>query len=579
MLPRQEEGFETFACESDTNRNLTKQLLHLALLDRCRRELPPGQFREHPKPFRRRVYLLIREYPEGRQEVWFEPFYLQAARTFGFLVDFTFATQPEHRGSRRAQQLALSLDGRFLANTEFYADRFAKIDGLVRQLHGFLFTLDVFGAAVTISKQLVSLPSSALRPKRYIFGDNRPSASQFVGVKEHGALKPAPPDARLYFLYRPEDKALSQDLYRALTGHFRTFPGFEPMFRMPLGKQNVTGIAMTDFSPEELRRAAGAIECDADGRPAVPIVLTPFDAHDEEDAKAPYWRLKHEFLSRRLPTQVVSINTLRDTNTFKWAVSNIGLGVFAKLGATPWKVDPHTRDCLIIGIGQAHRRDATGAISRYYAYSVLTDSCGIYEEMRVLAEKTAEEDYLDQLRATLRSIIDDYSDRFRSFVVHATFAISWREMEAVRSVLQSAGRQPEAGRLISLKFDEDSKFFGYDFAHNSYVPYESTFVRLDRNEYLIWFEGLQFHNATVRKRYGRPLHVRFDYPRGDLAEREKLGYLQDAVNLSGATWRGFNAKSLPVSVYYAKIIARYIGRFQEFGLPEIDFTGLPPWFL
>ena len=65
----------------------------------------------------------------------------------------------------------------------------------------------------------------------------------------------------------------------------------------------------------------------------------------------------------------------------------------------------------------------------------------------------------------------------------------------------------------------------------------------------------------------------------ELSNSDEISYLQDAINLSGANWRGFNAKTSPVSVYYAKIIADYIGHFDKLGLPEIDIENMPPWFL
>ena len=76
-----------------------------------------------------------------------------------------------------------------------------------------------------------------------------------------------------------------------------------------------------------------------------------------------------------------------------------------------------------------------------------------------------------------------------------------------------------------------------------------------------------------------PLHVQFIFPRRELTHGQQQAYLQDAINLSGANWRGFNAKSLPVSVYYAQLIARYLREFEEHGLPAVDVNVLTPWFL
>jgi hypothetical protein len=337
-------------------------------------------------------------------------------------------------------------------------------------------------------------------------------------------------------------------------------------------------MAVERFEAAELEAAAEKMTNHVAGRPAVAVVITPFDAWDDESTKAPYWQLKHAFLSRGIPSQVVSVDLLRSTNSLKWAVSNIGLGIFAKLGATPWRVAPQTERCLIVGIGQAHRRTET-SVEKYFAYSVLTDSSGVYKEMRVLGEAVEEPDYLSQIRQTILKLIGEYSADFSIFVLHVPFTIRRKELEALHSALTDAAASGGDRRLVVMKFDDESKFFGYAPANNSLVPYESSYIKLSSNEFLVWFEGLQFHNPNVRKRYGRPVHVRFDYPRGSIPEDWKRDHLQDAVNLSGANWRGFNAKSLPVSVYYAKLIARHISHFQALGLPEFNFAGLAPWFL
>jgi hypothetical protein len=128
-----------------------------------------------------------------------------------------------------------------------------------------------------------------------------------------------------------------------------------------------------------------------------------------------------------------------------------------------------------------------------------------------------------------------------------------------------------------MKFNDRNKYFGYSLNNNSFIPYESSLIELSKDEYLVWFEGLQY-NATVPKRIERPLHVQFLYPH-DLSQEGKLKYLQDAVNLSGANWRGFNAKSVPVSIYYAKLVAGFVKEFRDLGLEEIDWEGLTPWFL
>ena len=169
--------------------------------------------------------------------------------------------------------------------------------------------------------------------------------------------------------------------------------------------------------------------------------------------------------------------------------------------------------------------------------------------------------YIDGFTSNLAGIFEEYSPRFTSFVIHAPFTLRRRELESVAEVLSEhqnqdrlATRQEDPGEFVALKFNDRNRFFGFSVEHNSRVPYESTLLPLSRSEYLVWFEGLQYGRRTVHGMIGRPLHVEFTYPfSGDLNADQRRAHLQDAINLSGANWRGFNAKSLPISVYYAQL--------------------------
>jgi len=115
---------------------------------------------------------------------------------------------------------------------------------------------------------------------------------------------------------------------------------------------------------------------------------------------------------------------------------------------------------------------------------------------------------------------------------------------------------------------------------NSLVPFEGTKVRLGPNEYLVWFEGLLPEQASVARAFPGPTHLEFlrlsDVDTGAAEQRELL---QDIVNLSGSNWRGFNAKSAQVSVFYCHFIADLVQDFHERGLPMPAVEDIRPWFL
>jgi hypothetical protein len=95
----------------------------------------------------------------------------------------------------------------------------------------------------------------------------------------------------------------------------------------------------------------------------------------------------------------------------------------------------------------------------------------------------------------------------------------------------------------------------------------------------MWFSGLGLDDSKAPKKPERPVHLRVLYPDNPLSDSDLRRVLQDAMNIAGANWRGFNAKSMPISVYYAKLVADYYGHFCEAGLPEVNLETDSPWFL
>lgn len=573
------DGARRVDLEPSDNTYATVDAVRRALEESCRTRLEAGSY-QVGDGFRREVEVVFERHEEGVTTVSLEPYLLRSAGRFGILVGFRFHPEEAHRGTRRALQLSLALDRNGHPNLDFYADRYAKLSNFVRKFHRLLFPLRMpDGREVEVGSLLVQLKSDALSVKHYVMNGRQRSKSQFTGVQKFGPYEQSPDDTQLYFLYRREDHGLSQELFRALRGDtFRTFSGMEKMFRLPITKHNVRGATISEFKAGEIERVAEMVATDAAGRRVVPVVITPFSRRDESEEKESYWTLKHTFLAKGMPTQVVAAETVADRNTLKWSTSSIALQVFAKAGGTPWRVVPATRRCLIVGVGQAHKVLADGGIERYFAYSVLTDSTGAFQEIRLLGMAGDEESYISAFHDSLRKIFSEYAERFSNFVVHSTFSIRKRELDGIATVLDEQEKARGDGYFVSMKFNGSSRFFGFSSGHNSRVPYESTIVSLSDSEYLVWFEGLQYGQSALGKMVGGPLHVRYTYP-NRISEGKKRMFLQDAINLSGANWRGFNAKSLPVSVYYAQIIARYLKEFEAHGLPSLDIDNMVPWFL
>lgn len=565
-----------FVCTPRTNPHLTCAYLYFLLEQICQRRLAEELYLLPDKDMvrQRRIEFVLSHHELGKQVVWMEPYFLKSKQLFGFLLDFRFRSCTESY-TVEAQKLALSLDENGDTNTSYYADRYDQLRKFID-----MFSEEVFVLSdnILIEAYRCTFDDELLRTKRYQFADGKSGSSQFLGVRNHGPAKDAGEKLNCHFIYEEGDKWLSHRLYYALEGKTfpSQFPGIDKMFRIRFGRDTVAGTSVEEFTVDNVDRVLKQIEEDIASRNVLPVFISPFDESDDDDR---YYFIKHLCLQRNSPCQFVSTRLLSDKNKLKWATSNIALQIFAKMGGEPWLVTPRSQNCLIIGIGQAHSREY-GPAQKYFAYSVLTESSGLYKEVRILGDDSNFNTYIVNFEKQLTEVIEQYYDSYERFVIHSTFRVRKKEVMVVEDVVRQIGSRSGSGKeFVVIKFNERNKFFAYASHGNSMTPLESSIVRLSYDEYLVWFEGLQLHNPNLKTQVRRPVHVEFLHASRRLDSSRKRDYLQDALNISGANWRGFNAKSMPISINYAYLIAKFFREFQRLGLEDIDFSALSPWFL
>lgn len=240
---------------------------------------------------------------------------------------------------------------------------------------------------------------------------------------------------------------------------------------------------------------------------------------------------------------------------------------------------------MIIGISQSHKLRLVNEqvhIDKYFAFSVLTDSSGLFQQIQVLGDSSDHSTYVETVRANLKRVLEENAGVFQRVVIHTSFKLKHEEIRAIQQTTSEVAAATDRSkcRFSVIKVNHRSRFFGINRAVNSLVPYEATKVRLGPHEYLVWFEGIYPDKPNVTKAFPGPTHLQFlrvDDESPEPAEEREL--LQDLVNLSGANWRGFNAKSSPVSVFYCHLVADLVHNFHEQGLPMPAVQDIQPWFL
>jgi hypothetical protein len=573
-------GFKQWRFTDSENRQLALRVMFHLLRTESLRKFAPTDFFV-PLGFRKRVHFVLGRFPAGNQEVWLEPYFLDEVQQYGFLVDFHFHKKTGIRFSREVQRLSLSLDASYRSNRNYYIDRMDMIARFLRQFGKSLFPLshsNLIGQ-VEVMPEMVSVPTQRLQPKSFVVCGDRGEVtvnSQWRGLDTHGPLQPVRGNPHFIMLYQASDRNSAVDLYRALAGQSLNvaFRGIEKVFH--LNHATFSKVEVDQWTAQDLDKAIAqaATLAQADSQ-ALPLVLMVED-RDRSDI---YYAAKFELLRRAIPLQVVSKQLIQRKESLKWSVSNIALQIFAKLGGVPWKVVPSHNKCLIVGIGQAHKLGVQG-IEKYFAYYVATDSSGLYKKVAVLGNSRTRADYLKELRASLIAELATVPpDTYSRCVLHVPYKLKLDEVGAIHeAVIYLGDKLSSRVEFVVIKINDDHKFFGYS-STNSLVPLEGTVARLskERASYVVWFEGLSDTAGVIRKRVAAPLHIEFLWPREQIGDEERISFIQDVFNLSGTNWRGFNAKSTPISTYYCTLIARFVAEFPS-ELPLLK-EATTPWFL
>ena len=576
------EDFEEYNCSIWENHELTKRWLFNLVQRTLEINTESNlEYNISNRKFEFSIDFIINKTKYGNQVINVSPYFLKVKKQFGFLMDFRFRKNEIAPFDKEVQKLSLSLDKNYRSNRNYYSDKSYKIQSFLQEEFLSFLTLQTKHEELKFDNELATLISNKLDNKKYVFGNEKTGPSQFHGVKNYGPFKGIETkDVTYLFLFEDKFKSFANDVYLSLIGKTNrgTFPGMTEMFGLPLSKENVERISLNSLDVANLKEPIAEILEKKNGTPNKKIIAILLEENSEDnniETKSPYYYLKYNLLKENIPVQVLTREKVGSPNSLKWSTSNIGLQIFSKLGGVPWLVKPSNNNCLILGIGSSHKFDEkTGKIHKYLAYSVCLDSSGIYKKLSILSESEDRNSYLNELKVNLVSLLKDEFSDYSKVVLHVPFKIKQAEIKFMDEALSEFDNI----EFKVIKINTNNKFFGFS-NHNTQVPYESSYIRLSNNEYLVWFEGLQYGKEIVYQRVGNPVHIKFLNSKSTSKEEDQT-YLQDVLNLSGANWRGFNAKSIPISIYYSKIIADYTKAFENFS--DFDrgiFSTNKPWFL
>jgi len=392
----------------------------------------------------------------------------------------------------------------------------------------------------------VNLFGEILAPVQLRF--NRASKFAVATSPRSGIRRFGPYDVSLFpsgeikcgLIYPPTMKTQRDALVNGLiNGDGSNFPGFASWFRRTL---NFDPRAERQSAEEQraLRKAANDIA--NQGCDLVFVIVS------QRNAMA-YSQCKSALLCNGVPCQFVTGARLASSMQRPWVLSNIALASYAKVGGTPWVVqDTAGRRELIMGVSRAQDRAETFVVGFVTLYNQEGDFLQLHSKAPVIDWGM----YVEGLEDLVIDSYEAYESEWgkpESLVIHFHKRPGTREIEAITRAFQHLGLSiPYA--LVHL--NEFSLFRLFDTTHSSYVPQSGLKVGLSRHRALLLLDGRE---DDQRNRMGAPNVWDLSIDKRSTMPPDEFPRLVAQIHrFARVNWRGFNARSTPVTVNYSKLI-------------------------
>ena len=125
---------------------------------------------------------------------------------------------------------------------------------------------------------------------------------------------------------------------------------------------------------------------------------------------------------------------------------------------------------------------------------------------------------------------------------------------AVSNALDEIGNIPYA--LVHL--NEFSSIRLFDTSDQTFVPKKGLKVKLSKKRFLLLLDGRD--NGSSRRKVGVPnvLDINIDKRSHIDWQSDPNEIIKQIYEISHVNWRGFNAKTIPITINYSKLISRLV---------------------
>lgn len=540
---------------------------------------------------------------------------LSQVQPVGSYINFRHLCKLKYKASAsaldsRLRQITGSITSTNSINQNILRDKYQTIkkfiDNLSSTYNGFRLTPDgettfrlgnsFIGLGNEASQEL-SIRGGRLPHRDFRFKNNAISSlGQYQGVKNIGPVEYVEHSEDVNFLFIfPEDKrTLANTLFFALKNGLGSFPGIESFFKIPINNSNVHSIRIPLKGHVTLEQSCDAYRQtleqyleqnpnNLDYSKTFAFLIAP--STEPSDFPNSHYLSKALLMKYGIASQGIDEETIQSKTQFQWSIANIALAVFAKLGGVPWRIaNPSQTKQLIFGVGQKQiYDDSTDSLKKVIGFTVCVTQDGQFRSTSTFEAASSLDEFVDSLGKHLEEIIKaDLLNvkNIEEIIIHFPQRSNKKQVAKIEKVLEKISTTGNGVYPFAiLRVIDSEPFLMWDVGHSSYLPSEGHFAKLSNKEAILVVPGRQEKRsiATVPK---TPLRISLEVSTLTSTKFDQL--LFQVYALSGANWRAFNAREMPITRFYSELIAKDLGYMSKY---DIDFyDGLKklhrvPWFL
>lgn len=326
------------------------------------------------------------------------------------------------------------------------------------------------------------------------------------------------------------------------------YPGFKTWFKVSIKKIDEYTVGVSEEYSEVLTRIA---------RKDYDMVFVIIE--DSARSSSLYSLIKTILLGNGIPCQIIRSATIKRPNDqLQWILSNIALSTYAKIGGTPWVIEAQERPEIVLGMSRAFSKSKEVIVGFTTIFKHNGDFILFYSKSPV----TTWEEYQEGLEKLVCDAIKEYEKREEtptSIVFHFHKRTGRKEIEAVRRAIDDLGIDVD---YALLHLNSYSSYRIFDTTDFTYIPLIGTTVRLSSRQAILATDGRP--PFSKRPYVGTPTMLEITMDKESTMDFKEFPRLVEQVyRFSYVNWRGFNARTIPITINYPHLIARLIGNLED----------------